>query len=47
MDMSERFTKVDYDAVLNQTVRIQDGLPEQHLARFIVGAIAQFDLTAF
>lgn len=45
--MSQRFTPVDYDAVLNQTIRIQDVLPEQHLARFIVGAIAQFDLKAF
>jgi transposase len=47
MSMSERFTSVDYDAVLNQTIRIQDVLPEQHLARFIVGAIAQFDLKPF
>jgi transposase len=45
--MSQRFTPVDYDAVLNQTIRVQDVLPEQHLARFIVGAIAQFDLKAF
>ncbi len=45
--MSERFTSVDYDAVLNQTIRIQEVLPEQHLARFIVGAIAQFDLKPF
>ena len=47
MGMSQRFTPVDYEAVLNQTVRVQDVLPEQHLARFIVGAIAQLDLTAF
>src|SRR5713101_1945270 len=47
MSMSQRFTSVDYDAVLNQTIRVQDVLPEQHLARFIVGAIAQFDLKAF
>lgn len=45
--MSQRFTPVDYDAVLHQTIRVADVLPEQHLARFIVGAIAQFDLTAF
>jgi transposase len=43
--MSQRFTSVDYDAVLNQTIRVQDVLPEQHLARFIVGAIAEFELT--
>src|ERR1700693_346249 len=47
MQMSQRFTSVDYEAVLNQTIRIQDVLPEQHLARFIVTAIAQFDLAAF
>jgi transposase len=45
--MNPRFTSIDYDAVLKQTVRIQDVLPEQHLARFIVAAISQFDLTAF
>lgn len=45
--MSQRFTLVDYEAVLNQTIRVVDVLPEQHLARFIVGAIAQFDLQAF
>ena len=47
MGMSQRFTPVDYEAVLNQTVRVQDVLPEQRLARFIVGAIAQLDLQAF
>lgn len=45
--MSQRFTPVDYEAVLNQTIRVQDVLPEEHLARFIVSAIAQFDLKAF
>lgn len=47
MGMSQRFTPVDYEAVLNQTIRVQDVLPEQHLARFMVAAIAEFDLTAF
>lgn len=45
--MNGRFQTVDYEAMLSQTVRIQDVLPEQHLARFIVTVIAQFDLTAF
>lgn len=45
--MSQRFTPVDYEAVLNQTIRVQDALPEQHLARFMVAAITEFDLTAF
>ena len=47
--MSQRFTSVDYDAVLNQTIRVhaRRGLPKPHLARFIVAAIGQFDLTAF
>ena len=38
--MNNRFQAVDYEAVLNHTIRIQDVLPEQHLARFIVAAVA-------
>ena len=45
--MNKRFQTVDYAAMLNETIRIQEVLPEQHLARFIVAAVAQFDLTAF
>jgi len=35
---------VDYEASLNQTVRLGDVLPADHLARFVVDAITQLDL---
>src|SRR5919202_5124249 len=41
--MSRTFKTVDYEATLNQTVRLGDCLPSDHLARFIVDAIAQLD----
>jgi len=44
MCMSRRFKTVDYMAVLDQTVRLGDVLPPDHLARFIVDAITQLDL---
>src|SRR5690349_16116580 len=42
--MSRIFKTVDYEASLNQTVRLGDVLPPDHLARFLVEAIAQLDL---
>ena len=44
--MSGRFTTVDYEAALEQTVRLGDCLPPDHLARFVVDTIAQLDLAA-
>ncbi len=44
--MSRTFKTVDYEATLNQTVRLGDCLPPDHLARFIVDVIAQLDLSA-
>jgi hypothetical protein len=41
--MSRSFKTVDYAATLNQTVRLGDCLPPDHLARFIVDVIAQLD----
>ena len=41
--MSRTFTTVDYEATLNQTVRLGDCLPPDHLARLIVDVIAQLD----
>jgi transposase len=41
--MRRRFKTVDYEATLNQTVRLGDCLPSDHLARFIVDVIAQLD----
>jgi transposase len=44
--MSRTFKTVDYEATLDQTVRLGDCLPPDHLARFIVDMIAQLDLSA-
>ena len=44
--MSRTFKTVDYEATLNQTVRLGDCLPPDHLARFIVDVVAQLDLSA-
>ena len=41
--MSRSFKTVDYEATLNQTVRLGDCLPPDHLARFVVDVIAQLD----
>src|SRR6478736_3038225 len=43
--MSRTFKTVDYEATLDQTVRLGDCLPPDHLARFIVDVIAQLDLS--
>ncbi len=44
--MSRTFKTVDYEATLDQSVRLGDCLPPDHLARFIVDVIAQLDLSA-
>jgi len=44
--MSRRFTTVDYEATLDQAVRLGDCLPPGHLARFVVDVVAQLDFTA-
>jgi transposase len=44
--MSRTFKKVDYDLVLDLTVRLGDCLPSNHLARFVVDSVAQLDLSA-
>src|SRR5215210_1082208 len=44
--MSRTFKTVDYAATLDQTVRLGDCLPPDHLARFVVDVIAQLDLSA-
>lgn len=42
--MSRKFKKADYEASLNQTVRLGDVLPANHLARFVVDVVAQLNL---
>ncbi|MDQ5853867.1 MAG: transposase [Chloroflexota bacterium] len=44
--MSRTFKTVDYEATLDQTVRLGDCLLPDHLARFVVDVIAQLDLSA-
>jgi transposase len=46
MDMTRPFKTVDYEEALHQTVTIEEVLSPNHLARFIVGIIAQLDLSA-
>src|SRR5438874_5357305 len=44
--MKRTFKTVDYDQALDLTVRLGDGLPPEHLARFVVDSVAQLDLSA-
>jgi transposase len=44
--MSRTFKTVDYQATLDQSVRLGDCLPPDHLARFIADVIAQLDFSA-
>lgn len=44
--MARRFKTVNYEESLQQTVTIEECLPPNHLARFIVGVIALLDLSA-
>ena len=39
--MSSRFTTVDYAATLDESVRLGDCLPPDHLARFVVDTIGR------
>lgn len=42
--MSRKFRTADYEATLKQTIRLEEALPSNHLARFVVAVIAQLDL---
>ena len=44
--MARKFTTVNYEDSLKQTVTLGDCLPPEHLARFIVGIISLLDLSA-
>ena len=44
--MARKFTTVNYEESLKQTVTLGDCLPAEHLARFIVGIISLLDLSA-
>jgi transposase len=43
--MSRQFRTANYAETLKQTIRLEEALPEQHLARFVVDLIAQLDLS--
>src|SRR4030067_3124714 len=43
--MSKKFRTANYEEPLNQTIRLAEALPPQHLARFVVDIIAQLDLS--
>ena len=42
--MTRKFKKPDYEEVLKQTISLEEALPANHLARFVVDVIAQLDL---
>jgi transposase len=44
--MARKFKTADYEAMLKQTVSIEECLPPSHLARFVVKIIAQLDLSS-
>lgn len=44
--MARKFKTVDYEKALDITVTLGDCLPPDHLARFIVGVIAELDLSS-
>jgi transposase len=43
--MSRKFKIGNYEETLNQTIRLRDALPPEHLARFVVDIIGQLDLS--
>jgi transposase len=43
--MSRKFRTANYEETLNQTIRLAEALPPEHLARFVVDVISQLDLS--
>jgi transposase len=43
--MSRKFRTANYEEILNQTIRVSEALPANHLARYVVDIIAQLDLS--
>ena len=43
--MSRKFRTANYEETLNQSVRLGEVLPANHLARYVVDIIAQLDLS--
>jgi hypothetical protein len=44
--MTRKFSRIDYEKALDQTITIRDVLPPNHLARFIVRVISMLDASA-
>jgi len=44
--MTRKFSRIDYEKALDQTITIRDVLPPDHLARFIVWVISRLDVSA-
>ncbi|HEY5729644.1 MAG TPA: transposase [Anaerolineales bacterium] len=42
--MSRKFKTANYEETLNQTIRLGDALPPDHLARFVVEIVSHLDL---
>ena len=45
--MNRKFKTVDYTAILKEAVALSECVPEGHLARFVVEAIGQLDMSGF
>lgn len=43
--MSRKFKTANYEETLNQTIRLGDALPADHLARFVVDIVAKLELS--
>lgn len=43
--MSRKFRTANYEATLKQTISLEEALPPEHLARFVVDVVAQLDLS--
>jgi transposase len=43
--MSRKFRTANYEETLNETIRLGDALPPDHLARFVVDLVAALDLS--
>jgi transposase len=43
--MTRKFKKPNYEEMLKQTISLEEALPANHLARFVVDVIKQLDLT--
>lgn len=44
--MNRQFTSPNYEATLNETIRLGDALPAGHLARFVVEIVSQLDVSS-